>query len=207
MTTGSDANVQCRIIFGRNTWRAAGSGPAWSSPSRVTSNVRTVKAGRTSAPSRVRHGVSSWRHGRASIHCACRYTTPQHTDRRTRRRVGVQPVRVAVIFYSYNMYCPICGSFCIKWFYSYSLRPILLFVNMNVFTTKMCLNTSILAKSIIGRREYNIFYSYNMILRGIIGQRSQPYSTPLMPDKEWENDAGRHCRVFISLSWWANTLR
>jgi hypothetical protein len=37
---------------------------------------------------------------------------------------------------------------------NYSLRPILLFVNMNVSTTKMCLDTSVLAKSNMGRREY-----------------------------------------------------
>jgi hypothetical protein len=36
----------------------------------------------------------------------------------------------------------------------YSLRPILLFANTDVCTTKMYLDTSILAKSIIGRREY-----------------------------------------------------
>jgi hypothetical protein len=36
----------------------------------------------------------------------------------------------------------------------YSLRSILLFVNTDVSTTKMCLDTSILAKSIMGRREY-----------------------------------------------------
>jgi hypothetical protein len=38
----------------------------------------------------------------------------------------------------------------------YSLRSILLFANMNVSTTKMCLDTSVLAKSITGRREYEI---------------------------------------------------
>jgi hypothetical protein len=37
------------------------------------------------------------------------------------------------------------------------LRPILLFANTDVSTTKMCLDTSILAKSIMGRREYVIF--------------------------------------------------
>jgi hypothetical protein len=35
----------------------------------------------------------------------------------------------------------------------YSLRPILLFANADVSTTKLCLDTSILAKSIMGRRE------------------------------------------------------
>jgi hypothetical protein len=39
--------------------------------------------------------------------------------------------------------------------YWYSLRPILLFANTNVSTTKTCLDTSILAKSIMSRREYN----------------------------------------------------
>jgi hypothetical protein len=34
------------------------------------------------------------------------------------------------------------------------LRPILLFANTDVSTTKMCLDTSILAKIIMGRREY-----------------------------------------------------
>jgi hypothetical protein len=37
---------------------------------------------------------------------------------------------------------------------NYSLRSILLFVNMDICTTKMCLDTSTLAKSIMGRREY-----------------------------------------------------
>jgi hypothetical protein len=35
----------------------------------------------------------------------------------------------------------------------YSLRSILLFINTNVFITKMCLDTSVLTKSIMGRRE------------------------------------------------------
>jgi hypothetical protein len=39
----------------------------------------------------------------------------------------------------------------LKW--RYSLRPILLFTNADVSITKMCLDTSILAKSIMGRRE------------------------------------------------------
>jgi hypothetical protein len=39
----------------------------------------------------------------------------------------------------------------------YSLWPILLFANTDVSITKMCLDTSILAKSIMGRREYKIF--------------------------------------------------
>jgi hypothetical protein len=38
----------------------------------------------------------------------------------------------------------------------YSLRPILLFANTDVSTTKMCLDTSILVKSNMGRREYYI---------------------------------------------------
>jgi hypothetical protein len=36
----------------------------------------------------------------------------------------------------------------------YSLRSILLFTNMDVSTTKMCLDTFVLAKSNMGRREY-----------------------------------------------------
>jgi hypothetical protein len=36
-----------------------------------------------------------------------------------------------------------------KWRIIYSLRPILLFANMDVSTTKMCLDTSTLMKSII----------------------------------------------------------
>jgi hypothetical protein len=36
----------------------------------------------------------------------------------------------------------------------YSLRPILLFANTVVSTTKMCLDTSTLAKSIMGQRGY-----------------------------------------------------
>jgi hypothetical protein len=35
----------------------------------------------------------------------------------------------------------------------YSIRPILLFANTDVSITKMCLVTSILAKSIMDRRE------------------------------------------------------
>jgi hypothetical protein len=38
--------------------------------------------------------------------------------------------------------------------FMYSLRPILLFHNTDVSTTKICLDTSILAKSIMDRREY-----------------------------------------------------
>jgi hypothetical protein len=37
---------------------------------------------------------------------------------------------------------------------NYSLRPILLFANTDVSTTKMCLDTSVLAKSNTDRREY-----------------------------------------------------
>jgi hypothetical protein len=40
------------------------------------------------------------------------------------------------------------------WFYKYSLRPILLFVNTDVSIIRMCLDTSVLAKSIMGRRKY-----------------------------------------------------
>jgi hypothetical protein len=36
----------------------------------------------------------------------------------------------------------------------YSLRSILLFANTDVSITKMCLDTSLLAKSIMSRREY-----------------------------------------------------
>jgi hypothetical protein len=42
----------------------------------------------------------------------------------------------------------------------YSLRPILLFTNTDVSITKMCLDTSILAKSIMGRREYQYTRNY-----------------------------------------------
>jgi hypothetical protein len=38
--------------------------------------------------------------------------------------------------------------------HSYSLRPIILFANMDVSITRMCLDTSVLTKSIMGRREY-----------------------------------------------------
>jgi hypothetical protein len=41
-------------------------------------------------------------------------------------------------------------------YFYYSLRPILLFANTDVSTTKMCLHTSTLAKSIMGRRKYKI---------------------------------------------------
>jgi hypothetical protein len=37
---------------------------------------------------------------------------------------------------------------------SYSCQPILLFTNTDVSTTKMYLDTSILEKSIMGRKEY-----------------------------------------------------
>jgi hypothetical protein len=40
------------------------------------------------------------------------------------------------------------------WIPYYSLRPILLFTNTYVSTTKMCSDASTLAKSIMGRREY-----------------------------------------------------
>jgi hypothetical protein len=43
----------------------------------------------------------------------------------------------------------------------YSLRPILLFANTDISTTKMCLDTSILAKSIMDRREYHIYTCNN----------------------------------------------
>jgi hypothetical protein len=38
----------------------------------------------------------------------------------------------------------------------YSLRPILLFANTDISITKICLDTSVLAKSIMGRRKYKI---------------------------------------------------
>jgi hypothetical protein len=38
----------------------------------------------------------------------------------------------------------------------YSLRPILLFANTDISTTKICLDTFTLAKSIMSRREYLI---------------------------------------------------
>jgi hypothetical protein len=37
----------------------------------------------------------------------------------------------------------------------YSLRPILLFANTDVSTTKICLDITILAKGIMDRREYH----------------------------------------------------
>jgi hypothetical protein len=45
---------------------------------------------------------------------------------------------------------------------TYSLRPILLFANTDVSTTKICLGTSTLTKSIMGRREY-----INLVKMGI----------------------------------------
>jgi hypothetical protein len=39
---------------------------------------------------------------------------------------------------------------------NYSLRPILLFANMDISSSKICLDTSILVKSNMGRREYKI---------------------------------------------------
>jgi hypothetical protein len=45
----------------------------------------------------------------------------------------------------------------------YSLRPILLFANTDVSITKMCLDTSILAKSIMDRREYVIYINWPKI--------------------------------------------
>jgi hypothetical protein len=40
----------------------------------------------------------------------------------------------------------------------YSLRPILLFANIDVSITKMCLDISKLAKSLMGRRKYSKLY-------------------------------------------------
>jgi hypothetical protein len=48
----------------------------------------------------------------------------------------------------------------------YSLRPILLFANTDVSITKMCLDTSILAKNNMGRRGHNFriyFFGYHGI--------------------------------------------
>jgi hypothetical protein len=38
--------------------------------------------------------------------------------------------------------------------FNYFLESVLLFANTDVSTTKICLGTSILAKSVMGRREY-----------------------------------------------------
>jgi hypothetical protein len=64
--------------------------------------------------------------------------------------VGVKSYFVSFSFVLHNPFCVLsCGLF-------YSLRPILLFANMDVPTTKMCPDTSTLAKSIMDRREYDI---------------------------------------------------
>jgi hypothetical protein len=42
---------------------------------------------------------------------------------------------------------------CILLHMFYSLRSIILFININISTTKICLDTSILMKSIMSRRE------------------------------------------------------
>jgi hypothetical protein len=52
--------------------------------------------------------------------------------------------------------------------FQYSLQPILLLVNTDVSTIKICLDTSILAKSIMDRREYLFFtMSYFVLLKMI----------------------------------------
>jgi hypothetical protein len=51
-------------------------------------------------------------------------------------------------------YPGVARQFCVPTAFCYSLRSILLFANTDVFTTKMCLNTSILAKSNMDWREY-----------------------------------------------------
>jgi hypothetical protein len=46
----------------------------------------------------------------------------------------------------------------------YSLQPILLFINMDVFIIKIYLNTSIFTKSNMGRREYMFSFFLNLFL-------------------------------------------
>jgi hypothetical protein len=45
----------------------------------------------------------------------------------------------------------------------YSLQPILLFVNMGISITKICLDTFVLAKSNMDRRKYKIYYKIQII--------------------------------------------
>jgi hypothetical protein len=61
-------------------------------------------------------------------------------------------------------------ALCIQWILvtylyenKYSLRPIILFTNTDVSIIKMCLDTSILVKSIMGRREYMAFRCHQII--------------------------------------------
>jgi hypothetical protein len=76
--------------------------------------------------------------------------------------------------------------------FMYSLRPILLFSKTDVSITKICLDTSILAKSIMGRREYFIlmkrcFNSWHGILT-------------------WANYLYMFCSITICLFCWFWTL-
>jgi hypothetical protein len=59
------------------------------------------------------------------------------------------PTNAKVLYFVW-VYMRLFTEFVIR----YSLRPILLFFNMDVFITKMCLDTSTLVKSIMSRREY-----------------------------------------------------
>jgi hypothetical protein len=77
----------------------------------------------------------------------------------------------------------------------YSLRSILLFANTDVSTTKIYLDTSILAKSIIGRREY---LSFSLLKRGFF-LSSLPYKWGYYACS-WHIDSLEPHRKFGSLS-------
>jgi hypothetical protein len=61
---------------------------------------------------------------------------------------------IFVFIFIYYVVNPSLGSSLVKEKSSYSLQPILLFANTDISITKMCLDTSILAKNIMGQREY-----------------------------------------------------
>jgi hypothetical protein len=58
-------------------------------------------------------------------------------------------------------------KFCFMWYFYYSLRPILFFANADVSITKMCLDTSILSKSIMDQGEY-IFMNFILFVMNFL---------------------------------------
>jgi hypothetical protein len=75
----------------------------------------------------------------------------------------------------------------------YSLRLILLFANTDISTNKICLDTSILAKSIMGRREYEIF---NLISNFKLENKCLKYfeNNGRMRRKSWSQDFGNRVK-------------
>jgi hypothetical protein len=72
------------------------------------------------------------------------------------KKLGPEPFIFATIRDPIHPHHPM---YCIKNYlvptqFNYSLRPIILFANTDISITKMYLDTSTLAKSIMGRRKY-----------------------------------------------------